>query len=179
MRIVDVSQNHGNIDRIIDAKASRCGEIEEGKNIDMWLNVVENIKFAESVRYLWCVRADRPTNPYYQKPNNNEETEYDRSLGSFLQLFLLSYPFCLKYSPRTDLTVSGIVSSFRDFLSWSKAFTISSLMLTMIFCITTLNTLPLDTNNNPNIGIGIYHMVGNGIRQPQQNLDSRKGERFA
>jgi len=39
--------------------------------------------------------------------------------------------FCLKYSPNTALTVSGIDSSFRAFRSWSRAFTMSSDMATI------------------------------------------------
>ena len=85
--------------------------------------------------------------------------------------------FSLKYSPKTDLMVSGILSNFLAFRSWSKAFTISSLMLTMIFCITMLRTLPIDTKRNLIIGIEIYHMVGNGIRQLRQSLDKQKARK--
>jgi hypothetical protein len=45
----------------------------------------------------------------------------------------------LKYSPSTALTASGIESSFRALRSWSRAFTISSDIDTIIFCIAKLN----------------------------------------
>ena len=65
----------------------------------------------------------------------------------------------MKYSPSTDLTVSGIVSNFRAFRSLSRACTISSDMDTIIFCM----GIPLDTISKLYIGYGIYHMVGIGI----------------
>ena len=71
--------------------------------------------------------------------------------------------FPLKYSPNTDLTASGIVSSFRAFRSLSRACTISSDIETIIFRI----GIPLDTISKLYIGYGIYLMVGIGIWRTQ------------
>lgn len=70
----------------------------------------------------------------------------------------------MKYSPNTALTVSGIVSSLRDFLSKSSDLTMSSDMDTIIFS-PTLVSLPLATIRNPNIAYGVYRMVAKATWQ--------------
>jgi hypothetical protein len=72
---------------------------------------------------------------------------------------------CLKYSPRTDLIVSGTVSSFLAFRSCSRAFIMSSDIETITLFIAMLKALPIDSISNLTIVIGIYLMVGNGMRQ--------------
>lgn len=55
--------------------------------------------------------------------------------------------FPLKYSPKTALTASGTVSSFRAFRSCSSAFIMSSETLSCIFCIANRHSLHLIESN--------------------------------
>ncbi len=107
---------------------------------------------------------ERVNNAEATKTAINSAVSNARAYFLFNESYFSSIAFCLKYSPSTDLTVSGTVSSLRAFRSCSKAFIISSDIETMTFCIAKLHvSLPLDTYNNLNIGIGIYQSVVNGI----------------
>lgn len=60
----------------------------------------------------------------------------------------MHYPLVLKYSPSTALTASGMDSSFLALRSWSRAFTMSSDMATIILFIAKLDTLPMYSDSN-------------------------------
>jgi hypothetical protein len=65
----------------------------------------------------------------------------------------------LKYSPRTALTASGTVSSFRALRSFSKAVSISSETLSMI-----LSIIALGINRYVNISYHVYLLISNESR---------------
>lgn len=175
IRDIRMNNCYGYCYNIIYTDRSTC-QIQLNKNSIWWCSnrtkIVEVDCLFGICSNLWNGRKKK------QSTNIKNQSDYYENYGNIslsprfsffdLRFGMTAQDFCsfaLKYSPRTDLIVSGILSSLRAFRSWSKAFTISSLMLTMIFCITMLRTLPLDTIRNLIIGIGIYHMVGNGIRR--------------
>lgn len=111
------------------------------------------------------IECTKKRNDSYNDGEDFVEGERSLAFCHYLDTILI-----LKYSPNTALTVSGIDSSFLAFLSSSNALTISSDMLTIIFCITILLSPPLDTVRYPYIVSGIYLLVAIGIWLPNQTL---------
>ena len=72
-----------------------------------------------------------------------------------------------------------MLSSFLAFFSLSNAFTMSSLIETIIFCIM-LDTLVIGIYNNLNIGIGFFHYGSDNYQwQPQPSLDRQEVKKSA
>jgi putative transposase len=92
-------------------------------------------------------RAENAINIYADK---TQEKDYCENLPIRYQALSLQslLSLTLKYSPSTALTASGMDSSFRAFRSWSRAFTISSDMATIILFIAKFDTLPMYSDSN-------------------------------